>query len=235
MMPVCVFGSRGGGRFLENSVGSYFDGLHDAITGARCTDGAGREIGQAEAYELAIRLAEDTTAAGNKLMFIGNGGSAGIASHMAIDFSKNGNMPALAFNDGAALTCIANDFGYDEVFARQIQFHARRGDLLVAISSSGRSPSILKAVDSALEMGCRVITFSGFDASNPLRAMGEINFHVARQEYGLVEVAHTALVHAIVDLKAMGSFLAATKSLVAEPLVSKLNAAKHSNSVNSST
>ncbi|HEY0795473.1 MAG TPA: SIS domain-containing protein [Acidisarcina sp.] len=171
---------------------------------------------QVEAYDTAIRLAEETTAAGNKLMFIGNGGSAGIASHMAIDFSKNGNMPALAFNDGAALTCLANDFGYDEVFARQMHFHARKGDLLVAISSSGRSPSILRAVDAALEIGCRVITFSGFDAANPLRAMGEVNFHVARQEYGLVEVAHTALVHAIVDLKATGTFLAAAKSLGAE-------------------
>lgn len=190
--------------------------MQDAITGARCTDSVGREISQVDAYECSIRLSEETTASGNKLMFIGNGGSAGIASHMAIDFSKNGNMPALAFNDGAALTCLANDFGYDEVFARQMHFHARKGDLLVAISSSGRSPSILRAVDAALEIGCRVITFSGFDAANPLRAMGEVNFHVARQEYGLVEVAHTALVHAIVDLKATGSFLAAARSLDAE-------------------
>ncbi|HEY0758052.1 MAG TPA: SIS domain-containing protein [Acidisarcina sp.] len=192
--------------------------MHDAITRARCTDRRGGEISQAEAYESAIALAEATTANGNKLMFIGNGGSAGIASHMAIDFSKNGNMPALAFNDGAALTCLANDFGYDEVFARQMHFHARRGDLLVAISSSGRSPSILRAVDAALEIGCRVITFSGFDPANPLRSMGDVNFHVARHDYGLVEVAHTALVHAIVDLKATGSFLAAAQSLVAEPL-----------------
>ena len=203
---------------LDNSVSAYFDGLQDAITGARCSDALGIEISQAEAYEAAIRLAEETTASGNKLMFIGNGGSAGIASHMAIDFSKNGNMPALSFNDGAALTCLANDFGYEEVFARQMHFHARKGDLLVAISSSGRSPSILRAVDAALEIGCRVMTFSGFDAANPLRAMGEVNFYVARQEYGLVEVAHTALVHAIVDLKATGSFLAAAKSLVAEPV-----------------
>jgi D-sedoheptulose 7-phosphate isomerase len=147
-------------------------------------------------------------------MFIGNGGSAGIASHMAIDFSKNGRMPAMAFNDGAALTCLANDFGYEEVFARQMHFHARRGDLLVAISSSGRSQSILRAVDAAREIGCSVITMSGFEPTNPLRAMGEVNFYVARSEYGIVEVAHTALIHAVVDLKCAGVFSPTAKALV---------------------
>ena len=76
-------------------------------------------------------------------MFIGNGGSAGIASHSAIDFTKNGSMPALAFNDGAALTCLGNDLGYDSVFAAQIEARGRPGDLLIAISSSGKvSPRV---------------------------------------------------------------------------------------------
>ena len=72
-------------------------------------------------------------------MFVGNGGSAGIASHLAIDFSKNGGLRSLAFNDASALTCLGNDLGYENVFAKQIDFHARAGDLLIAISSSGRS------------------------------------------------------------------------------------------------
>ena len=199
---------------MDNSVGSYFDGLFDAIESVQCSDRAGLELSRAEAYESATRLAEATAFAGNKVMFIGNGGSAGIASHMAIDFSKNGRMPAMAFNDGAALTCLANDFGYEEVFARQMHFHARRGDLLVAISSSGRSQSILRAVDAAREIGCSVITMSGFEPTNPLRAMGEVNFYVARSEYGIVEVAHTALIHAVVDLKCAGVFSPTAKALV---------------------
>jgi D-sedoheptulose 7-phosphate isomerase len=199
---------------LENSVGSYFDGLYDAIESVSCSDRAGLELNRAEAYESATRLAEATAAAGNKVMFIGNGGSAGIASHMAIDFSKNGRMPALCFNDGAALTCLANDFGYEEVFARQMHFHARKSDLLVAISSSGRSQSILRAVDAARELGCSVITMSGFEPSNPLRTMGDVNFYVSRSEYGIVEVAHTALIHAMVDLKCAGVFSPAAKALV---------------------
>ena len=85
--------------------------------------------------------------AGNKLIFVGNGGSAAItASHMATDYSKNGNIRALALNDSSMLTCLGNDLGYDRVFAKQIELHARAGDLVIAISSSGRSANILNAV-----------------------------------------------------------------------------------------
>ncbi|WP_446742078.1 D-sedoheptulose-7-phosphate isomerase [Silvibacterium acidisoli] len=199
---------------MKNSVGSYFDSLYDAINSTIYTDHTGAVIDRGDAYEAALRLADDAITAGNRLMFIGNGGSAGIASHMAIDFSKNGKMPAMAFNDGAALTCLANDYGYEEVFSRQIEFHARRGDVLVAISSSGKSPNILNAVATARSMSCKVITFSGFDADNPLRAMGDVNFYVGNHQYGMVEVAHTALAHAIVDLKCAGVLNAAAKSLV---------------------
>ena len=92
---------------------------------------------RAGAYERTLLLALEATKRGCKMMFIGNGGSAAIASHMAIDFTKNGGMPALCFNDGAALTCLGNDFGYEEVFAGQLRAHARKGDVLFAISSSG--------------------------------------------------------------------------------------------------
>ena len=88
-------------------------------------------------------------------MFIGNGGSAGIASHLAIDFSKNGGLRALAFNDPSALTCLGNDLGYENVFAKQIELHGRAGDLLIAISSSGRSPNILNAVEAARCRDCQ--------------------------------------------------------------------------------
>lgn len=147
-------------------------------------------------------------------MFIGNGGSAGIASHMAIDFSKNGSMRATAFNDGAALTCLANDFGYEFAFAKQVEFHAVSGDVLVAISSSGKSKSIVNAVHSARRSGCSVLTYSGFDAGNPLRSMGDVNFYVESHEYGLVELAHASLIHAIVDLKVAGILAAHVDEVV---------------------
>jgi D-sedoheptulose 7-phosphate isomerase len=179
----------------------YFEELCDALAKIECTGVEGRILNRAEAYERTLEIAMEATERGGKLMFIGNGGSAGIASHMAIDFSKNGGMAAMCFNDAAALTCLGNDFGYEEVFAKQLEFHARRGDVLFAISSSGASPNILRAVEVAREIGCQVITVSGFRADNPLRALGEVNFYVGVCEYGIVEVAHTALIHAVVDLK----------------------------------
>ena len=106
----------------------------------------------------------------------------------------------MAFNDPSALTCLGNDLGYENVFAKQIDFHARPGDLLVGISSSGRSPNILNAVKSARARNCKVVTYSGFTEDNPLRSVGDINFFVHSKEYGFVEVAHLALCHAVLDI-----------------------------------
>ncbi len=189
------------GPCLSNELDLYFRELARALEEVKCTGPRGEPLSRAEAYDRALAISLEATGRGNKLMFIGNGGSAAIAGHMAIDFTKNGGMPALCFNDGAALTCLGNDFGYQEVFARQIGFHARPRDVLYAISSSGRSPNMLRAVEEARRLDCPVITLSGFRADNPLRTLGDLNFYVALEEYGLVEVAHTALIHAVVDLK----------------------------------
>lgn len=182
---------------------SYFDTLGRLLPSTACTDKTGRVISLSDAYDWATHLAIRTHAQGNKLMFIGNGGSAAIASHMATDFTKNGNLRTLAFNDGAMLSCLGNDLGYENVFARQIEMHARQGDMLVAISSSGRSANILKGVAAARTMGCAVLTLSGFQSDNPLRRLGDVNMWVNSGEYGFVEIAHLALSHAILDM-AMG-------------------------------
>jgi D-sedoheptulose 7-phosphate isomerase len=147
----------------------------------------------------AVDTARRAHATGNTVIFVGNGGSAGIASHMAVDFMRNGGIRALAFNDGVALTCLGNDLGYENVFAKQIEMYGRAGDLLVAISSSGRSPNILKAVAAARRHRATVLTLSGFDADNPLRRLGDVNLYVPSQAYGFVEISHLALIHAIGD------------------------------------
>ena len=134
-----------------------------------------------------------------RILFIGNGGSAAIASHLAVDFQKNGGVTSMAFNDAPMLTCLANDYEYAEVFAKQIGRHAMPGDVLVAISSSGRSPNILRGVTVAHMRGCRVITLSGFDYDNPLRSMGAINFYIASHDYGHVEISSLAVLHSLVE------------------------------------
>ena len=182
---------------------SYFETLHRVGDAASASDRAGAAMPLEAAVDWAIETARGAHAAGNKLMFVGNGGSAAIASHMAIDYSKNGGMRSLAFNDGASLTCLGNDLGYDQVFAKQVDLHARDGDLLIAISSSGRSANILNAVSKGRERDCRVLTLSGFTPDNPLRGMGDVNLFVPSGEYGFVELTHLALCHCVLDL-AMG-------------------------------
>ncbi len=187
----------------ESTVSAYFEALACVNTATEATDPNGHPMPIDEAVDWAVARARRAHADGNKLMFIGNGGSAAIASHLAIDFSKNGGMRACAFNDGAALTCLANDLGYENVFAHQIALHGRPGDLLVAISSSGCSANILNGVEAARLGGAEVMTMSGFKPDNPLRAMGGVNLYVPSMEYGFVEISHLTLGHAILDL-AMG-------------------------------
>jgi D-sedoheptulose 7-phosphate isomerase len=184
---------------MENRIGGYFDTLDRVTRGAECTENGG-QITLDRAFVSFRDAAHAAHNAGNKLMFIGNGGSAGITSHMAVDFSKNGSLRATAFNDGSMLTCLGNDLGYENVFAKQVEWQGRPGDVLIAISSSGRSANILNGVKAARERQCTVITFSGFKDDNPLRGSGDLNFYIRSGEYGFVELAHQALIHAILDL-----------------------------------
>ena len=105
----------------------------------------------------------------------------------------------MAFNDAALLTCISNDFGYDNVFAKPIEMFARAGDILVAISSSGKSENIIKATRMALSKKCKVISLSGFNKNNPLRSLGDVNFYVPSCSYGQVEVMHHSICHCMLD------------------------------------
>jgi D-sedoheptulose 7-phosphate isomerase len=181
----------------------YISVLSDLLRQTAVTDLTGAPLSLDEGFHRVNTAAGETQAGGNKIMFIGNGGSAAISSHLAIDYLKNGGMRATALNDAATLTALGNDLGYDKVFATQLELHALPGDLLVAISSSGRSANILNAVDAARTKECRVITFSGFSEDNPLRRCGDVNFYIGSSHYGFVEVGHLALCHASFDI-AMG-------------------------------
>lgn len=136
-----------------------------------------------------------------KIMIIGNGGSAAVASHLAIDFWKNAGIKAMAFNDSSLLTCIANDFSYEDVFAVPIRQFADAGDLVICISTSGRSENIIRGAKAAREAGCRVITCSGFQPDNALRALGDVNFFVPSDSYGVVETLHQYIIHSLLDVK----------------------------------
>jgi D-sedoheptulose 7-phosphate isomerase len=178
----------------------YF-GRIQALSAATCvSDALGVELDLSDGIDRTIEAARTTDARGNKIMVIGNGGSAAIASHLATDYTKNGGLRTQAFNDGSMLTCLGNDLGYENVFAKQIEMFARTGDLLIAISSSGQSPNILKGVAAARKAGCAVVTLSGFKPANPLRREGDVNFYVASEQYGFVEIIHLTICHAVLDI-----------------------------------
>ena len=136
---------------------------------------------------------------GSRVIFIGNGGSSAIASHMAIDWTKNGGIRAIAFNDAPTLTCLGNDFGYENVFSKQLEYYSTPKDVVVIISSSGKSPNILNAADEALKLGLYLVTFTGKQPDNELRKKGHMNFYVPHEDYGVVEIAHLILLHSVVS------------------------------------
>ncbi len=146
-----------------------------------------------------IEMMRKICSAGGKIIFIGNGGSASIASHMAEDYSKNGKLRAIAFNDASLLTCMANDYGYENMFSQALDIYADPGDMLIAISSSGKSPNIINACKKAKEMGLKIVTLSGFSPDNPLRKLGDSNHWVSSDSYGIVEITHLAILHGMLD------------------------------------
>ncbi len=135
----------------------------------------------------------------SQVFFIGNGGSAAIASHMTADFMKNGGMRTCSLYDNAVTTCMGNDYGYEYVFSRPLKFLANPGDLLVAISSSGNSKNIIHAIRAAKEKHAFVITFTGFKPDNQVRQLGNISVYVPSERYGIVESIHNLILQQVVD------------------------------------
>ena len=185
---------------MINQTGTeYFTALSDLLRSVQATDNRGVLLPLDEGAKRAVNLILSARAESGKVMLIGNGGSAAIASHMHNDLCKAANVRALVFSEPPLLTALSNDDGYGSVFERPVELWAMPGDVLLAISSSGRSENILRAVLKSTERRCEVITLSGFDADNPLRRMGVINFYVPSRVYGHVEVVHSALAHYLTD------------------------------------
>lgn len=179
---------------------NFFLELNNLLSSIKTTDSAGRAIDFKKAIFQVVKVLSRQSKKGNKVIFIGNGGSASIASHIVTDLLKNLQIPALVFNDSSLLTCLGNDLGYEKVFSAPTSILANKGDILFAISSSGRSKNILNAVSEARKKGCFIVGLSGFSALNPLRKAANLNFYAPSFSYGDVEIVHLAICHAIVDI-----------------------------------
>ena len=138
---------------------------------------------------------------GRKTIIVGNGGSAAIASHVAVDLTKNARIRAINFNEADLITCFANDYGYERWMEKAIEFYGEPGDVLIAISSGGQSKNVLNACLAARRRAfASVVTLSGFASDNPLRRLGDHNFFVESRAYKLVELTHQFWLLALVDL-----------------------------------
>ena len=138
---------------------------------------------------------------GSKIMIVGNGGSAAIASHFSVDITKNAKIRAVNFNEADLITCFANDYGYEKWVEKAVDFYADKNDVLILISSSGKSLNMINACKAAKNKKVsKVITFTGHDKNNPLSKLGDINFWIDSKAYNFVENTHQLWLLTIVDL-----------------------------------
>lgn len=182
-----------------NYFGIYSQTLFDRLQAAVATNHRQEIVPVQSALDSWCRLSGEAQARGKTHWFIGNGASAMMAGHMALDAAKNGGISAMAFNDAATLTAVGNDLDFKNSFAAPLGWHAKAGDVLVAISSSGRSSNIVAGVAQGRKLGCAIVTLTGMHPDNPVRAGGDLNFFVPGKTYGCVECLHQILLHCWLD------------------------------------
>ncbi len=178
----------------------HIEQLNRLLAGLSITDSAGAAVETDKGFSFWRKRTLELRRRRRTVYLIGNGASASMASHFAADLAKNAGLHTQVFSDLSLITAMSNDMGYKHVFAEPLRRRGQKGDMLVAISSSGKSPNILAAADVACELGMTVVTLSAMKANNPLRSRGELNLYVAAKTYGQAETAHAAVLHRWLDL-----------------------------------
>ena len=173
----------------------YVDTIATGLRGLVATDRSGKSLPPLDAVAQWVTLTHQVHERDGQLFLFGNGGSAGMASHMATDACKNGRLRAISFSDASMLTATSNDLTFEETFSLPLERLARRGDLAIAISSSGNSPNVVKALEAAERLGVEAVTLTAKGADNRARTLGRLNFYVPLRRYGWAESAHQILLH----------------------------------------
>lgn len=136
-----------------------------------------------------------------KIIIFGNGGSAAISSHFSVDMTKNANIRCINFNEPDLITCFSNDFGYDNWLSNSIKFYGDKGDILIAISSSGKSKNIINGCAAAKKKKfSKIITLTGYSINNPVMKKGDINLWINSKAYNFIENIHQFWLLLLVDL-----------------------------------
>jgi len=153
-----------------------------------------------------VKILKEIKKEKKKVILVGNGGSAAMASHVSVDLTKICKIRAVNFNEADLLTCFSNDYGYENWVQKALSFYADKGDLLICISSSGQSKNIINGAKFAKKIGCKVVTLTGFDKKNKVRKIGHINLWINSKNYNLVEMTHHIWLLSIVDFIAKTRF-----------------------------
>ena len=146
-----------------------------------------------------INLLENVKKNNTKVIFIGNGGSAAMGSHSSVDFTKTCKIRAINFNEADLITCFANDYGYENWVKEALKSYANKDDLVIAISSSGQSKNIHNAAKYCKRNKIKLVTFTGFKKTNPVKKFGNVNFWVNSSKYNIVEMIHHIWILMAVD------------------------------------
>jgi len=134
----------------------------------------------------------------NKILIFGNGGSNTIATHFSEDMAKMIGVPALTFNDAALMSCLSNDYSYEDSIKKWMKIYYTPGCLVIGISSSGESSNIINGVLEANPED--IITLTGFKKNNSLSKLGSLNIHTPFEQYGIVENLHSIILHLALDI-----------------------------------
>ncbi len=153
-----------------------------------------------------VKLIREIKKNKKKIILVGNGGSAAMASHVSVDLTKMCEIRAINFNEPDLLTCFSNDYGYENWVKQALYFHADKGDLLIAISSSGESKNIINGAKFAKKFGCKVVTLTGFSELNKVKKIGHVNLWLNSKNYNFIEMIHHTWLLSIVDYIAKAKF-----------------------------
>ena len=171
-----------------------FDGIKKMVISSD-----GNIIDQNECISIFLKKVRHVKDCNGIIFFCGNGASCTMAEHLSHDWFQNGKVNTYTCSETAHLTAIANDLSYDDVFSFRIERVLGPNDMLITVSSSGNSPNITKAIETAKRKGSYVVTLSGMKQDNKSRANGDLNIWVPLDTYGGVETAHALVLHELLD------------------------------------
>ncbi|MCL2743053.1 MAG: SIS domain-containing protein [Planctomycetaceae bacterium] len=185
---------------IPNHFNDYNSYVHAKMSGTVVTLLDGTVIPPDQGIELWIQKTKQVRDDFDGILYlIGNGASATISEHFALDAMKAGRIKTCACSEAAYLTAICNDIGSDDLFSFKLERYFTADDMLVSISSSGNSPNVIKGIETARKKGGFIVTLSAMKPDNKSRKLGDLNFYIPAETYGTAEVCHGSLMHCWLD------------------------------------